>query len=388
MRPGLLLSALLLLACSGCRRGQAQEETPGTPRDCLLVEEGFGPTGTVPITAEVVADGLDTPWAIAWLPGGNEALVTERPGRLRLLRDGALLPDPVATVPIADTAEGGLLGLALHPDFARNRQFYLYLTTEDGGSPRNQVERWTLSRDATSATRDRVLLANIPAARFHNGGRIRFGPDGMLYVGTGDGAQPSLSQDRDSLAGKLLRLTPDGEVPPDNPFPGKPLWLLGIRNTQGFDWKDDDTLYLADHGPSGEMGRTGHDEVHVTRRGDNLGWPTVYGCQEAEGLAPPSLTWRRAVPPGGAAVYTGDAIPEWKGSLLIGTLGSRHLHRVAFSSENPRQVERHEVYLRDEWGRLREVLMGPDGHLYVTTSNCDGRGTCGPRRDVILRIRR
>jgi glucose/arabinose dehydrogenase len=126
----------------------------------------------------------------------------------------------------------------------------------------------------------------------------------------------------------------------------------------------------------------------VARKGDNLGWPTLYSCEAAEGLVSASLTWDRAVPPGGAAVYTGDAISEWKGSLLVGSLGAQHLHRVVFDTAHPVRVAQHEVYLQGEWGRLRDVLMGPDGHLYVTTSNCDGRGNCGARKDVILRLAR
>jgi len=378
-----MLSALLFLAaCSGCRKSQVK-----TAPDCLLVEDGFGPDGTVPITVDVVAEGLNTPWGIAWLPGGD-ALVTERPGHIRLLRQGALQPATVATVPIAESSEGGLLGIAAHPDFARNRLFYVYVTHDANGSTRNRVERWTLSEDRNSATFERVILGDIPASKYHDGGRIRFGPDGMLYVGTGDARDPDNSQNLNTPSGKLLRLTPDGEVPADNPFPGKATFLLGVRNTQGFDWKDADTLYFTDHGPSGDTLRRGHDEVSVVRKGDNLGWPTLYSCEAGEGLVTPSLTWEDAVPPGGAALYTGDAISEWKGSLLVGALGARHLHRVAFSPDNPAQVTRHEVYLRNTWGRLREVSMGPDGHLYVTTSNCDGRGDCGARKDVILRIRR
>ena len=134
--------------------------------------------------------------------------------------------------------------------------------------------------------------------------------------------------------------------------------------------------------------RTAHDEVNLARAGANLGWPDIYSCEAREGMVTPSLTFGEAMPPGGAALYTGDAIPEWRGSLLVGTLGSRHLHRVVFDAEDPRVVAKHEVYLRDVHGRLRDVLMGPEGHLYVTTSNCDGRGDCGPAKDRILRIRR
>lgn len=384
MRPLLrILPLLLLAACGSCRAGKTQLSAPA----CQRVEDGFGPAGTVPITVETVAEGLEVPWGIAWLPGGD-ALVTERPGRIRLLRNFALQPTPVATLQVGESTEGGLLGIAAHPQFADNRQFYVYLTHEDGEETRNRVERWVLSEDHQRATFERVIFGGIRAGKYHNGGRLRFGPDGMLYVGTGDAREPDLAQNPDAPEGKLLRLTPEGEVPSDNPFPGKPAFLLGVRNAQGFDWKDAGTLYFTDHGPSGERMLRGHDEVSVAHKGDNLGWPTVYRCESGEGLVTPALTWHDAAPPGGAALYTGSAIPEWKGSLLIGTLGSRHLHRVVFSAENPTQVAQHEVYLDNTHGRLRETLMGPDGHLYVTTSNCDGRGSCGPRQDLILRVRR
>lgn len=366
----------------------AQPNNQSLQRTCQLVEEGFGAKGAVNVRVEEVVRGLDVPWGIAFLPN-NEMLVTERPGRVRLVRNGQLQPQPVATLSVtARGGEGGLLGIALHPEFASNRWFYLYYTTEQGGTSVNRVERWRLSENRQQAQRDRLILDNIPVAAFHNGGRLRFGPDGMLYIGTGDAREPGTSQDADSLAGKILRVTPDGEVPPDNPTPGNPAFVSGIRNTQGFDWLDRNTLLVTDHGPSGELGRTGRDEVTVARAGENLGWPTIYGCQTRSGLVTPSISWITAVPPGGAAIYTGNAIPEWKGSLIIGTLGSRHLHRVTFNPNNPGQVQRNEVYLQGNQGRLREVIMSPDGELYVTTSNCDARGECPPARDKILRITR
>ncbi len=389
----LCLAGLCLTGLAACTNGTASRPAssgePAAPgQECLLVEDGFGPAGEAAVEAEVVADGLEVPWGVAFLPNGD-LLVTERPGRLRLVRGGELLEEPVATVEAAASGEGGLLGLALHPDFAENRFFYLYYTTEAGGAPVNRVERWTLAEDGLSAAADQVLLDDIPAATYHNGGPLRFGPDGMLYVGTGDAREPQNSQDPASLAGKILRLTPDGDVPEDNPFPGSPVFITGIRNTQGFAWPNDSTLWVTDHGPSGELGRTGHDEVSVARAGDNLGWPTIYGCRTAEGLVTPALSWSEAAPPGGAAVYTGTAIPEWEGGLLVGTLGSRHLHHVALDRATG-QVERHGVYFRgnppEGLGRLRAVTVGPDGALYVTTSNCDGRGTCPPEGDQILRI--
>jgi glucose/arabinose dehydrogenase len=379
-------AVLLLAVATGVAAGAVV--TSSGSEACQLVERGSGPAGTVPIRVEVVASGLEVPWAMAFLPDGT-LLVTERPGRLRRVVQRQLAPEPVAQVAVDAAGEGGLLGLALHPRFAENRLFFLYFTARKAGSAVNRVERWRLAADGRSAARERLILDDIPAARFHDGGRLRIGPDGMLYIGTGDAGEPARSQDPRSLAGKLLRLTPDGEVPSDNPSPGSPVWLLGLRNTQGFDWREDGAVLIVDHGPSGDLGRRGHDEVNVARRGDNLGWPTIYGCEARAGLVSPRLTWREAVPPGGAALYTGRAIPDWRGSLVVGTLGSRHLHRVVFRGD---EVARHEVYLNGEppdgYGRLRDVLMGPDGELYVTTSNCDGRGRCPKDGDKILRITR
>ena len=360
-------------------------------RACTLVNDGYGSPGKVNIRVEEVATGLEVPWGIAFLPNGD-MLVTERAGRVRLLRNGKLLPKPVTNIKVTESGEGGLLGIAAHPNFGQNRWFYVYYTGDRGRYQVNQVERWRLSADGQSATRDRTIVDDIPVALYHNGGRLRFGSDGMLYIGTGDARNPESSQDKNSLAGKILRLTPDGQVPKDNPTSGSPVFISGIRNTQGFDWLNESTLAVTDHGPSGELGRSGEDKVVVAKAGDNLGWPTIQTCEPREGLVSPSLVWRKAVPPGGAAIYTGNTIPEWQGSLIIATLGSEHLHRVAFDPNSPNRVQSHEVYLQGEsqngYGRLREAIMGPDGELYVTTSNCDGRGSCPPQQDKILRITR
>ncbi len=382
------LMFLALLSIAGLLSCDARKPPLPADPDCQEVLTGSGPAGTTPLKVEKVVDGLEVPWGLAFLPGGD-LLVTERPGRVRLVRHGALVAAPVATLAVGGSAEAGLLGIAAHPDFAANRFFYLYLTAEQSGQLSNRVERWKLSPDGLSAAKDRVILQGIPSAQYHDGGRLRFGPDGMLYVGTGDSRNPPLAQDVDSLAGKLLRLTPEGAIPADNPFPGKAAFVLGVRNTQGFDWLDAHNLVLTDHGPSGELGRTGHDEVNLTSAGANLGWPKIYSCETQPGLVTPLLTWKQAVPPGGAALYKGDAIPGWKGSLVIGTLGSKHLHRVVFDADH-KKVARHEVYLEGDppagFGRLREVVIGPDQQLYVTTSNCDGRGKCPENKDAVLRI--
>ncbi len=334
-RNGHVALAITLAFGVGCPSSTARsaEKGPTSPR-CTLVRDGFGPPGRAPVRADVVVRGLEVPWGIAFL-SSREMLVTERPGRVRLVRDFTLVPEPVATIDVVDEAEGGLLGIALHPEFSANGLFYVYLT-----------------------------------------------------VKTKDGSEPNAAQDLDAPSGKVLRLTADGAVPPDNPWPGKAAFITGVRNTEGFDWWDSKTLIVTDHGPSGELDRKGHDEVNVAKPGDNLGWPTIFGCEARQGLVSPLLTWQSAAPPGGAAIYRGTKIPEWKGSLLIGVLGGKHLHRVAFDAADPSKITLHETYFDDQLGRLRDVAMGPDGELYVTTSNCDGRGSCPKDKDQILRVTR
>ncbi|APR75386.1 Hypothetical protein A7982_00732 [Minicystis rosea] len=380
MRKILLAASFILAGCSSTE--------VGVDPDCTLVTDGFGPTGSAEIKVDVVAEGLEVPWGIGFLPEGD-LLVSERPGRVRIVTAAGELRPPVATPEISSSGEGGLLGLALHPAFADNGFFYVYVTASVDGEDVNRVERYVLSADRMSATFDEIIIDGIPAAEFHDGGRLRFGPDGMLYIGTGDGRDPDRSQDRETLSGKILRLTPDGAVPSDNPWPGNPAFVMGLRNTQGFDWIDASTMVITDHGPSGEYeDRTGHDEVNVAKAGDNMGWPTEWSCEQAAGFVAPSITWEQALPPGGAALYRGTAIPEWQGALMIGALKAEHLQLVRFDADDPHRVAQHEVYLAGEHGRLRDVIMGPDGHLYVTTSNCDGRGTCGAEKDRILRISR
>ena len=395
LTPKVRLAPLLLICSFGSIAcGSSGDDNGNGAPLCQLVPGGFGPFGEVEATAEVVAMGLDVPWSIAWLPNGD-LLVTERTGDLlRIEPDGTVLDPPIAQVPVVVGGEGGLLGLALHPDFATNRWIYLYYTAVGGDGSVNQVERWVMSEDGTSATADQIIVADIPATSFHSGGRLRFGPDDHLYVGTGDSTVPELSQDTDSLNGKVLRVRDDGSIPDDNPFEGSATWIYGLRNTQGFDWIDDDTMVVVDHGPTAlpaEGGRRGHDEINVASAGDNLGWPDIYACETQEGMVSPVMTWTEALPPGGVAIYTGTEIPEWEGDAFIGVLGFGdaigHLHRIGLSAAG--EVETSEVYFRgdDGFGRLRDVIMGPDGALYATSSGCDGRGTCG-EGDVIIRIGR
>ena len=331
-----------------------------------------------------------------WLgdPLGNGLVAQRRPadhrkeGRISRISDGVVTP--IGTVPSIENAEGGLLGLAIDPDFDSNRYVYLYYTAIKGGGIVNRVARWQVSEALDSIAEVAVLVDDMAARQFHNGGRLRIGPDSKLYIGTGDAGEPTWSQDWNNPSGKILRVELDGRIPEDNPVSGSAAWVAGIRNTQGFDWRADGKMVITDHGPSGisnEGGRRDHDEVTLASPGDNLGWPEVYACEEGEGFTPASITWAKAMPPGGAAIYTGDEIPEWTNDFFIGVMGfssdTPHLHRLRLDDGG--NVSINEVYLNGEYGRLRDVIMGPDGGLYVSTSNCDGRGNCGDG-DKILRI--
>ncbi len=385
-------------------------QAPSTSPSCRSIPGEPGRPGGVELHVEVIADGLEIPWGLVVLPSGD-LLVTERPGRVRLIRSGEIVPEPVLEFgvsilpplfgnPIAGS-EGGLLGLLLHPDFDTHRQFYLFynIDNEDELSV-GRIERYVLSDDGRSATFDRLIIDGLPAGLHHQGGRMRLGPDGMLYVGVG-AYDPPEAQSPDTLAGKLLRMDLEGGIPPDNPDPNSYILASGIRNTQGYDWFDDRHIVMVDHGPSGfELGMPdliGFDELNVVTAGDNLGWPVIWGCATEEGMVSPVLMWENSVPPTGGFFYRGDLIPEWTDSFLFTTVGlseritgrridGRHLHRVVFDQDDPYTVLAHEVYLHHDYGRLRTVTSDADGYIYVMTSNCDNRGQCPPEGDVILRI--
>ena len=375
------------------------------PASCQLVQGDPGPPGEVQLHVEVIAEGLEIPWGLAILPSGD-LLVTERPGRVRLIQGGEIVPEPVLEFGVSMPpplygidllgSEGGLLGVLLHPEFAANRLFYLFYNIDnEDGVQIGRIERYALSGDGRSAAFDRVILDDLPAGLHHQGGRMRLGPDGMLYVGVG-AYEPQDAQNPDTLAGKLLRMDLEGGIPADNPDPGSYIFASGIRNTQGYDWFDDQHIVMIEHGPSGiELDMPdlrGYDEVNVVTAGDNLGWPHIWGCDAQEGLVSPALTWEDPVPPTGGMFYRGGLIPEWTGSFLFTTVGlsdrpgGRHLHRVVFDRDDPYTVLAHEVYLKDAYGRLRTIVSDARGRLYVMTSNCDNRGECPPEGDLILRI--
>jgi glucose/arabinose dehydrogenase len=315
-----------------------------------------------------VARGLEVPWSLALAPDGR-LFVTERPGRLRVVREGRLEPTPVATLPVAHVGEGGLMGLALDPGFTANGRIYLCYTFSAGGALRNRVVRLVLRGD--SAGDEESLLGDLPGASIHDGCRLGFGPDGRLYVTTGDAAVPELAQRLDSLAGKILRLNADGSVPADNPFRGSPVYSFGHRNPQGLDWDTDGNLYAAEHGPAAR------DEVNHIQAGRNYGWPVVRGrAGDLRFVDPLAESGTDTWAPSGLAVRGGE--------LFVAGLRSRRLLR--FAIDPGPSLRPAEPLLVGRFGRLRAVIRGPDGTLYVGTSNRDGRGTVAPDGDRILRV--
>ena len=322
---------------------------------------------------QIVVRGLEVPWALAFAPDGR-LFVTERPGRIRVVRDGRLDPAPIATLRVAAVGEAGLMGLALDPGFAQNGHLYACYTAPAtgglfGGRVINRVVRLTL-RDP-GAGDERVILDGLPGASIHDGCRLKFGPDGKLYVTTGDAAEPRLSQRMDSLAGKILRLNADGSIPPDNPFPGSPIYSLGHRNPQGIAWDAAGRLFAAEHGPSG------HDEVNWIRPGKNYGWPEVAGKGGEPRYVDPLIE-------SGSDTWAPSGIAALGSDLFVAGLRGRRLLRIRLGPDL--KVTGLEALLAGTHGRLRDVVVGPDGALYVTTSNRDGRGSPAPDDDRILRV--
>ncbi len=346
----------------------------------------------VTYTTEVVATKLSVPWALSF--DDSVALYfTERPGRLRVIREGVVEPEPVAELPVAATGEGGLLGLALDPQFSTNGQIYLMYTLEQGGGLANRIARYTLGADGLS--NEVVLVDGIPGAPNHDGGRLAFGPDGLLYATTGDAARPDLAQDLDSLAGKILRMNPDGSVPADNPFPGSLVYSYGHRNPQGLAWHPETgVLYSVEHGPSGEFGSCCRDELNRIIPGGNYGWPYVAGndildASSAAGLdliAPVLSSGEDTWAPASLTFYRSAPFASWENMVFIGMLRGSDVMRVELGGASFDQVVASAELLNGEFQRIREVIVGPDGYLYLATSNQDGRAWPVPEDDRILRI--
>jgi len=352
---------------------------------------GAGETETSQLTqstfkVETVIPNLEVVWSIVWAPDGR-MIFTERPGRVRVYENGKLRPTPLFTVPDVEPAgESGLMSVALHPQFASNHFLYLSYAYNSGGT-QVRVARY---RETPSGLTDRqVIIEGIPAAQFHAGCRLRFGPDGKLYVTTGDATKRELAQKLDSLAGKILRLNDDGTVPPDNPFVGKAnarpeIWAYGSRNSQGIDFQPgSNLLFETEHGPSGFDGPGGGDEVNIIERGKNYGWPVIHHRATQAGMESPLLEYTPACAPASGMFYRGSALPAFKGNFFFGCLRGERIIRVTLDG---RRVVSQENLLEGKYGRIRDIAEGADGLVYFSTSNRDGRGHPASDEDRIMRM--
>ena len=371
------VAVLLLAGCGGSPESapdtspSASASSPSDPAGSPTPSESTSstPQSRSPEVIGTVVAGLAVPWGIAFLPDGS-ALVTERDsGRVLQLRPGADGADAkVTTVGEIEEAqpngEAGLLGVAVSPNFARDRRVFFYVTAQDD----NQVLRTTLESGKLGALRP--ILRGIPKAVNHDGGRMVFGPDGMLFVSTGEAGQPDLAQDPTSLGGKILRIDQDGKSPKDNPSDGSPVWTTGHRNIQGLAFDDDGRLWAS------EFGAQTYDELNLIERGRNYGWPVFEGKGGDIAFADPQVQWA-----------TDDASPSGlaflDGRLWLGALRGERLWRVDVGA----RASAEKGFLVGDYGRLRTVVAAPDGNLWVTTSNRDGRGDPADDDDRILLVR-
>lgn len=314
----------------------------------------------------IYAQNLEVVWALAFLPNGD-LLATERKGTVNLIDRSGNVKKIFTVDNVLQTGESGLHGITIHPDFSENQFVYLYYTYRgNGDNTLNRVSRFKF--DGTTFSDEKIIVDAIPGAVFHDGGRIKFGPDGFLYITAGDALNPSLSQDTNSQAGKILRVTDEGNPAPGNPF-GTRVWSYGHRNPQGIAWDKDGHLWETEHGQSQT------DEFNLIEPGKNYGWPTITGDQKQTGMESPILqsgddTWA----PAGAAFLDG--------TVFFGGLRGQALYQTKLQGNSATLT----VHFKDEFGRIRDVVVGPDGFLYLTTSNHDGRGSPAAGNDKILRI--
>ena len=383
MRPLPLLFAAIafVFVLTSCARENepSPDPSPSTPTqtsDSPATEPSPQDTGSnpseytgTPRVAGAVASELEVPWGLAFLPDGS-AIVTERDSTrvLRLTAGGNGRGDitELGTIEMAAPAvEGGLLGVAVSPEFDSDRAIYLYATAETD----NRVLRVELDGDTLGEPE--VLLDSIPKGPIHDGGRLAFGPDGMLYVSTGETGERDLAQDPESLAGKILRLTPDGDPAPGNPDPDSYVWSLGHRNVQGLAFDDEERLWAS------EFGDSTYDELNLIEKGGNYGWPEVEGVGDREEFIDPVLTWSTDQASPSGLAYADGAL--WMAGLRGETLWQIPLDKAKAGEPTAR--------FQGEYGRLRTVVPAPDGTLWLATSNHDGRGLPAAEDDRILRVR-
>jgi glucose/arabinose dehydrogenase len=328
-------------------------------------------------------ENLRIPWELIFL-SDEKALVTERAGSVRLIENGVLQEKPYKIIDeVEHIGEGGLMGLAKHPDYPLQRYLYAMYTYRENGALYSRVARYIDSGDSMEF--DRPIIEKIPASNVHNGGRIAFGPDGMLYITTGDTWHSEIAQNIDILGGKILRLTAEGDIPSDNPFPDSPVYSFGHRNPQGLAWHPETgMLFASEHGPSGEFGLYSRDEINIIEKGGNYGWPQLVGAAGVEPYKDPIIMWIQTTPPSGMAF--------WNGYLFVATLRSEALIRIEIRQrDNAYKIRGIDRLFAYDWsggtyGRLRDAVVGSDNALYVLTNNYDGRGWPYEGDDKILRL--
>lgn len=334
---------------------------------------------------EMFVSGLEVPWSIAWT-SPERMLVAERPGRIREILNGQLKNEPLITFEnISNESEEGLMGLALDPNYKTNRLLYACYAYPESNTLVGRVVQ--LKDNGKTIEIQKTILDRIPSNEVHAGCRVAFGPDGKLYVTTGDAASRDLAQNLKSLAGKILRLNSDGSIPADNPFPNSPVWSFGHRNPQGIAWHPaTGELYETEHGPSVFDGPAGGDEVNQIVKGGNYGWPLVSHEETKKGTVSPLLIFTPAEAPASAAFYNSKIIPQFENNLFFGALRGEGLMRITFP-KNSKGTPSYEKLSEVRFGRIRVVAVGPDGFLYFGTSNRDGRGNPTPEDDRLFRIR-
>ncbi|MBA4435956.1 MAG: PQQ-dependent sugar dehydrogenase [Nitrosopumilaceae archaeon] len=321
-------------------------------------------------SVEILAENLDKPRSIA--VSENRIFVTEKDGSIVVIENDVQLESPLATFRAADVFDGGLLGITLHPNFAENHYIYVFLTYEEDEALWNKIMRITESENKLQDAE--TIFDKIPASSFTNGGFIKFGPDDKLYIGTGTTSDSShLPQDLDSLSGKILRINDDGSIPEDNPFTNSPVYSLGHRHPQGMTWDDDGNLYVAEFGPEK------NDEINLILAGKNYGWPEQE-CSGNENFENAILCYDPSIEPGGILFYTGDKF-DFEFPFIMASMRASNVYQVDFEEGLSSQKS-----ILSGIGRVRDVVQGPDGYLYVITSNTDGKGFPATNDDKLLRI--
>ena len=318
----------------------------------------------------IIAKNLEKPRSIA--VSEDRIFVTEKDGMIRVIQNNTLLESPLATLRAANVFDGGLLGIALHPDFSTNHQLYVFLTYDEDDKLWNKILRITESENKLVSAE--TILDKIPGSSFTNGGFIKFGPDDKLYVGTGTVSDAShLPQDLDSLSGKILRLNDDGTIPTDNPFSDSLVYSLGHRNPQGMTWDENGNLYVAEFGPEK------NDEINLIQSGKNYGWPEQQ-CSGNKNFEDAILCYDPSIEPGGILYYSGESL-DFQSSFIMASMRASNLYQLDFEEGLSSQKS-----ILSGIGRVRDVVEGQDGSLYVITSNTDGKGFPDSMDDKLLRI--